>query len=670
MKVALCGSLGEHFCLDSKQKIKLKKSIIKYLLSCEIRDNTCDLNIKADDGFGLVATEACFEYIKQKELDNYRISFFCFYNEDFEELSDEIKKYYTDKIEYLQSLGTTERGRPLHVLDGTCGFGSRSDKADEYKASFSNCYYRYIDNATCLVTYLDKKSNGDKLLKRVLNYYDSPDKMVVDLYAASNSLYDNSNYTGIRKQKNSSKYYYRINIKLPDGTPVNIEKGAFFTAAEADKVRREHIIFLTTQNCENADKTVDEVFNEFISVTCKDKASLEKKYRSYYNSRIKETMGILKIGETKAELQELYTVLTKYQVKDNRSKDKTTNLSQGYVSGLRAMLCNLFDYAYNMKYIQSHPMYALPSKWTINIKNEIPEKKEYIKPLFPYTGNKLKLLPELFKLFPKDIENLNFIDLFGGSAVVALNTNAKRVLINEGDRFLVSIYEGISRTPPQKAWELVESIIEEYHLTPTDKEAFEYCRRKYNEVEREERLEKYWYWGLCLIYFSFSSNTVRHNEEYEFLPTFGNGRATMKANKEKFFPFAEKLYNGNYSFYTSYYKYMTRDGIPRNEIFFYADPPYLITKAEYNKGWNREKEEELYDFLESCHKQELRWMLSNVTHNNGKENDILINWLKKVQEKYKGEIHVYYLDRDYKFCSYQRKNAGKTVEIVVTNYVV
>ena len=61
-------------------------------------------------------------------------------------------------------------------------------------------------------------------------------------------------------------------------------------------------------------------------------------------------------------------------------------------------------------------------------------------------------------------------------------------------------------------------------------------------------------------------------------------------------------------------------------------------------------------------------MLSNVTHNNGKENKILIEWLEKVQEKYKGEIHVYYLDRDYKFCNFQRKNAGKTVEIVVTNY--
>ena len=668
MKVALCGASGDNFCLEDKQKKKLKKSILKYLLSCEITDDRFDLNIKTDDGFGLVATEACFEFIKQTGIDNYRISFFCFYNEDFTELSEEIQKYYTDKIEYLKGLGTTERGRPLYVVDGTLGFGSRNAKMDEYQAYFFNCFSRYVDTRTYIVTYMDKKSNKDKLLQRMLRYYDLPNKYVVDLYAASNNLYDNADYSGIRKRKNSSKYYYRINIKLPDGTPMNLEKGAFFTVEEANIARTKHLISLTTQDCENADKTVDEVFNEFISITCKDKVSLEKKYMSYYNSRIKETIGMLKIGETQAELQELYKVLTKYQVKDNRSKDKTINVSQGYVSGLRAMLCNLFDYAYNMKYIQSHPMYALPSKWIVNVKKELQEDRQYISPLFPYAGNKLKLLPELFKLFPKDIENLNFIDLFGGSAVVALNTTAKRVLINEGDRFLVSIYEGLSKTPPQKAWGLVESIIEKYHLTPTDKKAFENCRDAFNEIDYEERLEKYWYWGLCLVYFSFSSNTVRHNDKFKFMPTFGKGRASMEKNKEKFLAFAEKLYNGNYSFYTAYYKYMTRDGIPRNEIFFYADPPYLISKAGYNKDWDEDKEIELYEFLESCHRQELRWMLSNVTHNNGKENKILIEWLEKVQEKYKGEIHVYYLDRDYKFCNFQRKNAGKTVEIVVTNY--
>lgn len=382
-------------------------------------------------------------------------------------------------------------------------------------------------------------------------------------------------------------------------------------------------------------------------------------------------MGNLKIGETQAELSRLYNLLTNYRVKDNRSIENKVTLTKGYVSGLRAMLCNMFDYAYNMKYISSHPMYALPSKWghiEVATKKEEKAIEKYIKPLFPYSGNKFRLLPELFKLFPKDIENLNFIDLFGGSATVAINTKAKRVLINEGDQFLVGIYRALSTTPPKEAWALVESIIEKYNLTPTDKNAFTTCLEEYNKIPYEERVEKYWYWGLCLVYFSFSSNTVEHNKDDEFRISFGTGRATMKLNKEKFFPFAEKLYNGNYTFSTSYYKYMSCDGIPRDEIFFYADPPYYASDASYNKRWKEYNEHELYQFLESCHRQGIKWMLSNVTKNNGKENPILIAWIEKIQEKYKGIFNVYYLDRDYKFCNYQRKNDGETVEIVVTNY--
>lgn len=58
------------------------------------------------------------------------------------------------------------------------------------------------------------------------------------------------------------------------------------------------------------------------------------------------------------------------------------------------------------------------------------------------------------------------------------------------------------------------------------------------------------------------------------------------------------------------------------------------------------------------------WMLSNVTDNNGKPNDILKKWLKDNQGKY----YVYFMQRDYSSCNYNRKDNGKTVEVAVTNY--
>ena len=81
---------------------------------------------------------------------------------------------------------------------------------------------------------------------------------------------------------------------------------------------------------------------------------------SYYNAHIKGRLGDLNIGETQYELGQLYNVLTNYSVVDKRTKETNVRLSRDYVSGMRTMLCNLYDYAYNQKYIKAHPMYTLP----------------------------------------------------------------------------------------------------------------------------------------------------------------------------------------------------------------------------------------------------------------------------------------------------------------------
>ena len=53
-----------------------------------------------------------------------------------------------------------------------------------------------------------------------------------------------------------------------------------------------------------------------------------------------------------------------------------------------------------------------------------------------------------------------------------------------------------------------------------------------------------------------------------------------------------------------------------------------------------------------------------AANNNGEENKILKKWLKNNQGKY----YVYFMQRDYSNSNYNRKNEGKTIEVVVTNY--
>ena len=76
--------------------------------------------------------------------------------------------------------------------------------------------------------------------------------------------------------------------------------------------------------------------------------------------------------------------------------------------------------------------------------------------------------------------------------------------------------------------------------------------------------------------------------------------------------------------------------------------------------WNEDKERKLYASLDELHKVGGSFLLSNVLENNGKWNKILEEWSKKYT--------VIDVSASYESCNYQRKNAGKTKEILVRNY--
>lgn len=97
--------------------------------------------------------------------------------------------------------------------------------------------------------------------------------------------------------------------------------------------------------------------------------------------------------------------------------------------------------------------------------------------------------------------------------------------------------------------------------------------------------------------------------------------------------------------------------------FVYADPPYLITEATYNenKGWTKNDEIALYDFLDEVDKMKAKFALSNVIIHKGNENEILKNWAEK--------YNLYILNHNYNNSNYHSKaKYSKTVEVLVTNY--
>lgn len=300
-----------------------------------------------------------------------------------------------------------------------------------------------------------------------------------------------------------------------------------------------------------------------------------------------------------------------------------------------------------------------------NFITDTTEKVEspYIQPLFAYMGNKSKPLNYLKPLMPKGLENMNFVDLFTGAGTVAINIDAKRILMNDISKFMIGIYEGLSATPPKQGWAKICQIVDKYHLDADSPEYFDQCRIEYN-IKEAYYAGSYWYWGLALAYHSFNRNTVAHNQAGDLNSAYGYKKCDMEVAQRRFFPFAEKMYLGNYELSCKDFRKAIPEDMKPEETFVYVDPPYWITSAGYNKIWHEEDEIALYQYLDDLHKRGYRWMLSNVTENKQEKNHILIAWLKE----HEGEYHVEILPRSYNNCTANSKNIGTTVEVLVTNY--
>ncbi len=323
-------------------------------------------------------------------------------------------------------------------------------------------------------------------------------------------------------------------------------------------------------------------------------------------------------------------------------------------------------------------------------------KKSYIMPLFSYMGNKYRLMRNIDKYLPKDIDKMTFVDLFSGSATVPINVSAKKYILNDTDQNLIRIYKALATTKPDKAWAMVMGIVNEYDLSADNPEGYYQCRKDYikfkkdNSVREKSLLkeidtldentineekaaikqnkEKECYWLLALIYHSFNTSTVQYNQKGEYNAPFGKFKCNIENAKKRFYPFANRIYRSGFSFECRDFrkiieKYMTEKTKEKN-VFFYVDPPYICGTATYNKNWSEEDERDLYALLEECDKAGVKWMLSNVLKNKKKENTILKEWLENAGKKYK----VHYVQRDYSYNTYCRDNKGKTKEVIITNY--
>ena len=294
-------------------------------------------------------------------------------------------------------------------------------------------------------------------------------------------------------------------------------------------------------------------------------------------------------------------------------------------------------------------------------------------PLF-YVGDKYKLMPQLSKLFPQNIDN--YIEPFVGGGSSFLNTNAKRYYLNDINPWIIRIHEELNKYIDNKDKLFAElfKIIEKYNLTCTllgrdvpvgyrkkyvktyfakaNKDAYLKARKEFNS-NKDNILLLY----ILLIY-GFN-HMIRFNGSGNFNLPVGNvdfNKNFEKALNDYISICAKRvIYFAN----QDYKEFIKSVPLAIKTTYVYCDPPYLISGSEYNKLWKEIDEMELYKMLDSLNERGVYFGVTNLMSHKGKINNILLEWSKK--------YNIYNIKSNYiSFNDNTIKNDSK--EVFITNY--
>lgn len=265
-----------------------------------------------------------------------------------------------------------------------------------------------------------------------------------------------------------------------------------------------------------------------------------------------------------------------------------------------------------------------------------------------YSGSKDDVLPTIITYLPKHIGT--FVDAMGGAFNVGANIVATdSVIYNEFNKYVFEIMKYLLQTKKETIILNTEKLVKDFDLHKKDKEAYLKLRDYYNETKLPEVL-------FTLQIYAFQ-NMIRFNSSQKMNTPVGNNEYNP-GTKERIQSFRVKSIN--YKLINDSYENLDFKSLP-SDTLFYFDPPYFITKAEYNdgkrglEGWNIDKEERLLNYLKMLDENGYKFMLSNVILHKGKEHTLLLNWVKD------NGYNIHVIGRTG--IKYPRE------EVVVTNYI-
>ena len=271
-----------------------------------------------------------------------------------------------------------------------------------------------------------------------------------------------------------------------------------------------------------------------------------------------------------------------------------------------------------------------------------------------YIGNKYRLLPQMLKIFPTDIDVL--LDLFCGGLDVSINVNANKKYANDINYYLIGIYQALQDNNYENVMGYLLGKIQDYGLSKTNKEGYLAFRNYYNNCDKRNPLDLY-----LLINYGFNYQ-IRFNSKHEFNNPFGKDRSSFNTSLQtRLKTFMHEIQTIEFS------SIDFRNVDCTKATFIYADPAYTLSIGSYNdgkrgfNGWNLQDDLDLMSYLDNADRKGIQFALSDVLVHKGQSHNEMIEWSKK--------YNVHDLRCTYDNCNYQSKNKEyDTKEVLITNF--
>lgn len=291
---------------------------------------------------------------------------------------------------------------------------------------------------------------------------------------------------------------------------------------------------------------------------------------------------------------------------------------------------------------------------------------------FFYVGDKYKIMPQLIQYFPENIQT--YYEPFVGGGSSFLYVEAKKYILNDNNEYIIDLHKYLvsNSEDPNKLFDALFEIIKRNKLSCSflginvpDELKFKYIKTYYSRYNKENYLKLRQEYNktrkisdlYILLIYGFN-HMIRFNSKGEFNLPVGNVDFNKNVyNALKYY--LEYVSQRDIEFSTlDYIDFIKTSNFQKGD-FVYLDPPYLISKSEYNKNWEIDEEKKLYSMLEELNDKGVKFGLSNITDYKAQSNDILKEWM--------GKYNVYAIKSNY-ISRFDNSIKNCLREVFITNY--